>query len=104
MNAKATTETKYTPSDIVRVMRDMSNDDTRINEAIDSASMDLDWSDTPDKEREATETAAVALMLSAPELLAALKGMLEWARRVKEKNPGMEVFNAIAARDRAEGK
>ena len=30
-------------------------------------------------------------------LLAALKGMLEWARRVKEINPGMEVAIARQA-------
>lgn len=34
---------------------------------------------------------------AAPELLEALKGMLQWARRVKEKNPGMEVSNACQA-------
>ncbi len=36
------------------------------------------------------------------DLLAALKGMLEWARRVKECNPGMEVANAVNAVSRAE--
>lgn len=29
------------------------------------------------------------LMAAAPELAAALKGMLDWARRVKQANPGM---------------
>jgi len=42
------------------------------------------------------ETTAKQLV-SAPDLLKALQGMLNWARRVKEKNPGMEIFNAIQA-------
>ena len=44
------------------------------------------------------------LIAAAPELLDALKGMLEWARRVKEKNPGQEIVNALNAVARAEGQ
>ena len=36
------------------------------------------------------------------DLLKALRDMLKWARRVKEKNPGMEVFNATQAIAKAE--
>jgi len=39
---------------------------------------------------------------SFDELLAACKGMLKWAHRVKESNPGMEVFNALQAIAEAE--
>ena len=48
--------------------------------------------------------ANAALIAAAPELLDALKGMLEWARRVKELNLGMEVFNATQAIAKAEGR
>ena len=41
---------------------------------------------------------------NAPELLKALEGMMEWARRVKVRNPGMEVFNACVAIEKADGK
>ncbi len=44
------------------------------------------------------------LLAAAPELLAALEGMLEWARRVKQRNPGMEVFNACNALAKAKGE
>ena len=44
------------------------------------------------------------LIAAAPSLLEALKGMLEWARRVKQSNPGLEVLNAIIAIDKAEGR
>jgi hypothetical protein len=37
------------------------------------------------------------LIAAAPELLEALKGMMEWARRVKGSNPGPEVFEASNA-------
>ncbi len=54
------------------------------------------------KEKQAIANAA--LIAAAPELLDALKGMLEWARRVKELNLGMEVFNATQAIAKAEGR
>jgi hypothetical protein len=41
------------------------------------------------------------LIAAAPELLAALIGMREWARRVKGPNPGMEVYAAICAIEKA---
>ena len=44
------------------------------------------------------------LIAAAPELLEGLKGMLEWARRVKVSNPGPEIRNAIAAIAKAEGR
>lgn len=44
------------------------------------------------------------LISAAPDLLEALKGMLDWARRVKEQNPGMEVLNACTAIKKAEVK
>ena len=37
-------------------------------------------------------------------MLDALEGMLEWARRVKERNPGMEIFNATQAIALAKGE
>jgi hypothetical protein len=37
------------------------------------------------------------LHAAAPDLLVALEGMLEWARRVTQRNPGMEVANAMNA-------
>jgi len=40
---------------------------------------------------------------TAPELLGALEGMLDWARRVKTINPGMEIFNAMHAIAKAKG-
>lgn len=64
------------PSDIVRAFLDCQNEDTRLNEAAEAASMELDWSDTPDADREAAEAGAVQLMLAAPELLAALEMIL----------------------------
>lgn len=44
------------------------------------------------------------LIAAAPELLAALEGMIEWARRVRHANPGMEVVNAINAIAKATGE
>jgi Tfp pilus assembly protein PilX len=38
------------------------------------------------------------------DLLEALKGMMNWARRVKELNPGMEIRNACVAIQKAEGR
>lgn len=40
---------------------------------------------------------------SHDELLVALKGVLEWARRAKVLNPGMEILQAMTAIDHAEG-
>ena len=37
------------------------------------------------------------------DLLKALEGMLEWARRVKECNSGLEILNALNAIAKAEG-
>lgn len=42
------------------------------------------------------------LLAASPELLKGLRGMLEWARRVKEKNPGMEIAEAGAAITKAD--
>lgn len=44
------------------------------------------------------------LIASAPKLLEALQGMLTWARRVKELNPGPEVGQALSAIAEALGK
>jgi len=41
---------------------------------------------------------------AASDLLKACKDMLEWARRVKVTNPGMEVSNACNAIVKAEGR
>lgn len=46
----------------------------------------------------------IRLIAAAPEMLEALKGMLEWARRVKVRNPGMEVVTAMNAITKAEGQ
>lgn len=43
------------------------------------------------------------LIASAPALLSALRGMLEWARRVKVANPGHEVVAACNAIETATG-
>ncbi len=48
------------------------------------------------------QQANAQLIATAPDLLKACKGMLEWARRVKEKNAGMEVFNTEQAIAKAE--
>ncbi len=45
----------------------------------------------------AEKEANARLIAAAPELLAALEGMMEWARRVKEKNPGPEIAKACNA-------
>ena len=44
------------------------------------------------------------LIAAAPDLLKALEGMLEWARRVKGPNPGIEVANAYTAIKKATGE
>jgi hypothetical protein len=44
------------------------------------------------------------LIAAAPELLEALRGMLEWARRVEQRNPGLEVAHAATAIAKAEGR
>ena len=44
------------------------------------------------------------LIAAAPAMYEALKGMLEWARRVKQNNPGPEVMDALNAIARAEGR
>jgi hypothetical protein len=51
-----------------------------------------------------TADANARLIAAAPELLEALKGMMEWARRVKGSNPGPEVFEASAAIAKATGE
>ena len=38
------------------------------------------------------------------DLLKALEGMLEWARRVQERNSGPEIVNALNAIDKAKSK
>ena len=43
------------------------------------------------------------LIAAAPDLLKALENMLEWARRVKERNSGLEILNALNAIAKAEG-
>lgn len=43
------------------------------------------------------------LIASAPELLSVLEGMLEWARRVTQKNPGPEIAAACNAVAKAKG-
>lgn len=96
---------KHTPEDLVRVLRNCANEGTRINEAMESASMELDWSDTPDNERLHTESKAVSLMFAAPELLAALERVLE-CHRLKislDTNAGA-VEQARAAIAKAKGE
>lgn len=50
------------------------------------------------------QSANARLIAAAPELLAACKGMLEWARRVTVKNPGNEIMNAMNAIAKADGR
>ena len=49
-----------------------------------------------------TANANAKLLVAAPELLEACKGMVEWARRVKGSNCGPEVAKAIFVIDKAE--
>ena len=64
-------------------------------------------------EREEGEFALIArvnkdqnaqLIAAAPDLYESLYGMLEWARRIKSINPGMEVSKALNALRKAEGR
>ena len=50
------------------------------------------------------DVANAHLIAAAPAMYEALKGMLEWARRVKQNNPGPEVMEALNAIARAEGR
>lgn len=59
--------------------------------------------DFNDEEAQANAEFVFRACNSHEELLSALKGMLEWARRVKGTNPGPEILNAINAVDKAEG-
>ncbi len=43
------------------------------------------------------------MFAAAPELVAACEGMLEWARRVKQINPGPEIVDAMNALAKAKG-
>jgi len=63
----------HSPSDIVSMFLKVDNTDSRINESVESVSMELDWSDIPDRKRAQAENQAVQLMLAAGELLSALK-------------------------------
>jgi hypothetical protein len=54
--------------------------------------------------RDMPNSANARLIAAAPDMLEALKGMLEWARRVKESNPGPEVSTAITAIKKALGE
>ena len=51
-----------------------------------------------------TMNANATLIAAAPAMYEALKGMLEWARRIKQNNPGPEVMNALKAIAQAEGR
>ena len=51
-----------------------------------------------------TSKANANLIAAAPAMYEALQGMLEWARRVKQANPGPEVLAALNAISQAEGK
>lgn len=44
------------------------------------------------------------LIAAAPDLLDALEGMMNWARRVNRPNPGPEIRNALAAIAKAKGQ
>ena len=50
------------------------------------------------------DRANATLIAAAPAMYEALKGMLEWARRIKQNNPGPEVMNALKAIAQAEGR
>ena len=69
-------KTEHTPGpvDIVKVMAEEAYWNA-LEETIESAGGELDWSDTPDNDREKAEIGAAALMLAAPELLQALKSV-----------------------------
>jgi hypothetical protein len=44
------------------------------------------------------------LIAAAPDILQALEGMLNWASRVKQLNPGLEIANALNAVNKAKGQ
>jgi hypothetical protein len=58
---------------------------------------------TTDRTDEVAEANA-RLIAAAPDLLEALRGMLEWARRVEQRNPGPEVAHAATVIAKAEGR
>lgn len=69
------------PADIVKVMAEEAHWNA-LEVTIESAGAELDWSDTPDNDREKAEIGAAVLMLAAPELLAALADLIKAARAV----------------------
>ena len=68
---------KHTPGDIIRAVI-TGTENEQINAAIMGASMELDWSDTPDNIREQTEAQAAQMFAVAPNLLAALERTAEY--------------------------
>lgn len=50
------------------------------------------------------EAGNATIIAAAPAMYEALQGMLEWARRVKQNNPGPEVMNALKAIAQADGR
>ena len=60
------------PEDIIQAVSSEG-----LGNLLESASMELDWSDTPDNDREKAEIGAAVLILAAPELLAALEMALK---------------------------
>ena len=62
-------KTGHTPGDIIRAVI-TGTENEQINAAIMGASMELDWSDTPDNIREQAEAQAAQMFAAAPDLLA----------------------------------
>lgn len=97
-------ETKHTPGPW-RVENHRFKTTTESRWTVWSGSEAIAWTNGTDDESElAQQEANARLIAAAPELLAACKNMLEWARRVKQINPGPEIVNAINAIAKAEGR
>lgn len=92
-------KTEHTPGPWIE-FRDAESHDIIAPDGVHIARMEPRNGREPQKEQDAD----ARLIAAAPELLAALAGMLEWARRVKGRNPGPEIAEAQAAIAKAEGR
>lgn len=96
---------KHTPGDIIRAVI-TGTENEQINAAIMGASMELDWSDTPDNIREQTEAQAAQMLSVALDLLEALdvKDKYSVSEILREHGYNYEADRIDAAVRKAEGK